>query len=119
MNAFIHKSSLVKKQSRWWKTLKSFFSPQYSLRIISFTACLIAVGSLSYIWQWANYLQIGYRIQALEAEKKKVLQRIDLLEIEASFLTRLNRLEHIAITQMNMIQPTSSQRLTPPYLTDE
>ena len=119
MSTFIHKSSLIKKQRKWWKIPKLFFSPKYSLRIISFTACLIAIGSISYIWQWSNYLQIGYRIQALEVEKRKTLQRIDLLEIEASFLMRLERLEHIATTQMNMIQPTFPQRLIIPPLTDE
>lgn len=119
MSTFIHKSSLVKQQHKWWKTLTSFFSPKYSLRVISFTACLIAIGSISYIWQWASYLQIGYRIQALEVEKKKILQRIDLLEIEASFLMRLERLEYIATTQLNMAQPTFSQRLTIPPPTDE
>ncbi len=110
MNIFPRKSRMIRRQHNWRWFAKDWFSPQHSFRIVTIAAVLIAVGSLSYIGQWANYLQVGYRAQTLEKEKTVLQQRIALLEIEVSFLTRLERLDRIATTQMNMRPPSPAQR---------
>lgn len=118
MANFSHKAYSVKRQHRWWKTPTILLSPRYSFRVMAFAACLIAIGSLSHIWQWTNYLQIGYRIQALEKEKEALQHRISMLHIEISYLSRLDRLDRLATRQLKMQPPTLSQRLvltsTPP-----
>ncbi len=116
MDFYTHKSSTVRQQRKWWKVPTALFAPKYSFWVISFAVFLIAAGSLSYLWQWANYLQLGYHTQALEKEKVVLQQRIALLEIEVHFLSRLERVDHIATTQMNMRPPTPAQRfiLQPP-----
>ena len=111
MNVFPRKSHMIRRQHKWWQFAKDWFSPQYSFRMVIVATVLIAVGSLSYIGQWANYLQLGYHTQTLEKEKIILQQRIALLEIEVSFLTRLERLDRIATTQMNMQPPSPTQRL--------
>lgn len=111
MNVFPHRSSLIRRQHKWWQPLKVLFSPQYSLRTLAFATFLIAVGSIAYIWQWINYLQVGYHTQALEKEKIHLEQQISLLEIEVNFLSRLERLDHIATTRMNMQPPSPQQRV--------
>lgn len=114
MNVFPHRSRLIRRQHKWWHISKLWFSPQYSLQTIIVATFLIALGSLAYIWQWTHYLQLGYQVQAFNKEKTHLQERIALLEIEVSFLTRLERLDRIATTQMNMRPPSPAQRLTLP-----
>ncbi|MBF0279260.1 MAG: cell division protein FtsL [SAR324 cluster bacterium] len=111
MNIFQRKSHMIRRQHKWWKFAKDWFSPQHSFRLVIVAAVLITVGSLSYIGQWANYLQLGYRTQTLIKEKTALEKKIALLEIEVSFLTRLERLDRIATTQMDMHPPSPAQRL--------
>ena len=111
MNIFPYHSRLVRRQHKWWHELKILFSPQYALRTALFAVLLIAIGSLFYIRQWTNYLQLGYQIQAQQEEKATLEQRISLLEIEVNYLTRPERLDNIATTQLDMQLPSPSQRL--------
>ena len=111
MNIFPYHSRLVRRQHKWWHALKILVSPQYALRTGLFAVFLIATGSLFYVWQWTNYLQLGYQIQALQKEKTTLEQKIALLEIEVNHLTRPERLDHIATTQLKMHVPSPSQLL--------
>ena len=111
MNIFPYHSRLVRRQHKWWHELKILFSPKYALRTALFAVLLIAIGSLFYIRQWTNYLQLGYQFQSLQEEKATLEQRISLLEIEVNYLTRPERLDHIATTQLDMQLPSPSQRL--------
>lgn len=123
MNVFPHRRRSIRRQHKYRNFIKllfsSLFSPQYSLRTVLFATVLIALGSIAYIWQWAQYLQEGYDTQALHKEKTVLQKRIALLEIEVSFLTRLDRLDQIATEQMKMRLPSPAQRLTLPKPTDE
>ncbi|MBF0289444.1 MAG: cell division protein FtsL [SAR324 cluster bacterium] len=110
MDFYTRRSSTVRQQQKWWHIPTVLFAPKYSFWVISFAIFLIAGGSLSYLWQWANYLQLGYRTQALEKEKVVLQQSISLLEIEVHFLSRLERLDRIATSRMNMRPPKPTQR---------
>ena len=114
MNVFPRRSRLIRRQHKYRHFVKLLLSPQYSLRTIIFATVLVALGSIAYIWQWAQYLQMGYHTQALLKEKTVLQKRIGLLEIEVSFLTRLDRLDRIATEQMKMRLPSPAQRLTLP-----
>ncbi len=108
-NVFPRKSNLLKEQQKWWSTPSVLFSPKYAFRVIVFAILLIGLGVFSYLLQWIHYLEIGYRVQALAKEKAKVQQRIELLEIEVAFLTRPERLDRIASTQLKLLPPKLNQ----------
>ena len=111
MNIFPYHSRLIRRQHYWWQVPEILFSPQYALHIVLFAVFLISIGCLLYIWQWTSYLQLGYRMQALQKEKNTLEQRIALLEIEVNYLTRPERLDQMATTRLNMHLPSPKQRL--------
>ena len=111
MNIFPYHSRLIRRQHYWWQAPEILFSPQYALHIVLFAVFLISIGCLLYIWQWTSYLQLGYRMQALQKEKNTLEQRIALLEIEVNYLTRPERLDQMATTRLNMHLPSPDQRL--------
>lgn len=111
MNIFPYHSRLIRRQHNWWQAPEVLFSPQYALRTVLFAVFLISIGSLLYVWQWTSYLQLGYRMQALQKEKNTLEQRIALLEIEVNYLTRPERLDQIATTRLNMHLPPPDRRL--------
>lgn len=112
MKGYSHKSHLIKRQHQWWKTPNLLFSQRYSFQVMAIAITLIAFGSLAHVWQWTRFVQLGYQVQKLETEKKAIVNRIDLLEIEISYLSRLDRLDHLATSQLKMKPPSLNQRLS-------
>ena len=72
-------------------------------------SAVIAIAALIYIAQWATFFQIGFRSQTLQRERDALSRRLGLLEIEVSFLSRLERVEKLALRDGRMIYPKPSQ----------
>ena len=104
-----HKPVLLKKQYRWKKKSKLIQEALLSFKMVVLTSFLITAGCLFYIWQWTNYLHIGYQTQALENDKKELQNHLGLLKTEINFLTRPQRIEAIATKRAHMDNSTISQ----------
>jgi cell division protein FtsL len=62
-----------------------------------------------YVWQRTHVIQLGYDVEALKAEKKKLQQTHNHLLIETSTLASLERVERIATQNLGMKRPESGQ----------
>lgn len=67
-----------------------------------------AAAVFAYTWVHEQGLEAGYRIEELERELEDVLQEERLLELEATRLTRPERLSAVA-EQLGMAPPTLDQ----------
>lgn len=72
-------------------------------------AFFIFLAVLLYVWQRVNVIEMGYRIEALEKERKELLQKNKALLIEAASLGSPRRIEEIAISQLGMVRPSPGQ----------
>ena len=69
-----------------------------------------AAAVFAYTWVHEQGLEAGYRIEGLERELEDVLQEERLLELEATRLTRPERLSAVA-EQLGMAPPTLDQMI--------
>ena len=70
-----------------------------------------AAAVFAYTWVHEQGLEAGYRIEALEQRLEDVLQEERLLELEATRLTRPERLSGLALEQLGMAPPTLDQMI--------
>ena len=99
----------LKNQFRWklvpgfiWKSVQSF-------RITLLIWGLVTAGCIFYLSQWMNFRQVAHRIDLLETKRSKLSSKLELLEVEISFLSRPQRLEYLAGGTMLMQTPESVQ----------
>ena len=56
-----------------------------------------------------NFRQVAQRIDALETKRLNLVSKLELLEVEISYLTRPQRLEILVEKKMQMTAPNPSQ----------
>jgi len=78
------------------------------LRRLLFYGAAIVVPLLVYVWQRVEFLQLSYRVEALKKERQQMQEQNKQLTVERSFLTSPDRIEHLARTQLGLIDPPSS-----------
>ena len=111
LKSLIHSSrrtpSSLKNQFRWklvpgfiWKSVQSF-------RITLLIWGLVTAGCIFYLSQWMNFRQVAHRIDLLEIYQSNLSSKLELLEVEISFLSRPQRLEYLAVGTM-LMQPQES-----------
>lgn len=66
---------------------------------------LIIAGLLLYVGGKVTIMRLGYRIEALEREKKELERANRSLRIEASSLAAPARIEEIAVGKLGMVRP--------------
>ncbi len=70
-----------------------------------------AAAVFAYTWVHEQGLEAGYRIEKLERRLEDLLQEERLLELEATRLTRPERLSALALEQLGMAPPTLDQMI--------
>ena len=70
--------------------------------------CLIAFLSL---WQRDQMIRVGYDIQRMQMQKQELIKVHKELLIEVESLSALDRIEEIAVKQLSMMLPVSSERI--------
>ncbi len=70
-----------------------------------------AAAVFAYTWVHEQGLEVGYRIEKLERSLEDLLQEERLLELEATRLTRPERLSALALEQLGMAPPTLDQMI--------
>ena len=82
-----------------------------NLRIV-LIALLIIASLILYVAAKVSIMRLGYRIEALEREKKELERSNRSLRIEASSLASPGRIEEIAIKRMGMVRPQKENVVT-------
>ncbi len=70
---------------------------------------LLALGITAYLWPQHRIVELGYRLEELEATKAKEQRLHRMLTLEAASLSSLDRVERIATTQLGMVFPKPGQ----------
>ncbi|OLD65270.1 MAG: hypothetical protein AUI47_02465 [Acidobacteria bacterium 13_1_40CM_2_68_5] len=78
------------------------------LRRLLIYGAAIVVPLLVYVWQRVEFLQVSYRVEALKKERQELQEKNKQLTVERSFLTSPDRIEHLARTQLGLIDPPPS-----------
>ncbi|HYS77323.1 MAG TPA: cell division protein FtsL [Candidatus Dormibacteraeota bacterium] len=78
------------------------------LRRLLIYGAAIVVPLLVYVWQRVEFLQVSYRVEALKKERQDLQEKNKQLTVERSFLTSPDRIEHLARTQLGLIDPPPS-----------
>jgi cell division protein FtsL len=82
-----------------------------NLRVVLITLLIIATLIL-YVTAKVSIMRLGYRIEALDREKKELERANRSLRIEASSLASPGRIEEIAIKRMGMVRPPKENVVT-------
>jgi hypothetical protein len=56
-----------------------------------------------------NYRQVAHRVDSLETQRSILVSKLELLEVEISYLTRPQRLEFLVEKTMLMTSPNPAQ----------
>lgn len=70
---------------------------------------LVALGVMGYLWPQHRIVELGYRLEALEAKQVEQQSLHRMLSLEAASLSSLDRVERIATTQLGMVFPKPGQ----------
>jgi len=68
---------------------------------------LFGIIILFYLWHHIGVIRAGYKIEDLKEEKQQLLYEIKKLEIRKNRLLRLQRVDSIAETKLNMVKVKS------------
>ena len=71
-------------------------------------ACLAGAG-LFHTWLRIQGLNMGYRLSAVTHAHKKLLRENEELKLEVATLQAPSRIEHLARTQLHMVDPRPDQ----------
>ena len=77
--------------------------------LVVLCATLLTIGAVFYLWQRYQFISLGYEVSRLRQEKARLERAIEPLEVEAAYLSRLERLEALARTQLKMRPPRTDQ----------
>ena len=109
VNSARRKPRSLKNQYRWklvprfiWKSVQSF-------HITLLVWGLVTIGCIFYLSQWMNYRQVAHRVEALETRRSILVTKLELLEVEISYLTRPQRLEVLVGNTMRITSPNPAQ----------
>jgi len=70
---------------------------------------LVTAGCIFYLSQWMNYRQVAHRVDSMETQRSILVTKLELLEVEISYLTRPQRLEILVENTMRMSSSNPAQ----------
>ena len=109
INSVKRKPLSLKHQFRWKLVPRFIWRAVQSFHITLLVWGLVTIGCIFYLTQWMNYRQVAQRIDLLENKRLKLVSKLELLEVEVSYLTRPQRLDFLVEKRMHMITPNPSQ----------
>jgi cell division protein FtsL len=80
-----------------------------SVVLVVLCAVVLTVGAVFYLWQRYQFVHLGYEVNQLRAEKARLEEAIEPLEVEVHYLSRLERIDELARTRLGMNPPLPSQ----------
>ncbi len=70
---------------------------------------VVTLAALFFIWQRYQFVRLGFEVSGLRRQKAALEEAIEPLEIEAEYLSRLERIEALARGRLGMRPPLPSQ----------
>jgi hypothetical protein len=99
----------LKHQFRWKLVPRFIWRSVQSFHITLLVWGLVTIGCIFYLSQWMNYRQVAHRVDSLETQRSILVSKLELLEVEISYLTRPQRLEVLVENTMRMTSPNPAQ----------
>ena len=72
-------------------------------------ALVVTLAALWFLWQRYQFVRLGYEVSRLQRAKAALVEIIEPLEVEAGYLSRLERIDALARGQLGMRPPRPSQ----------
>jgi cell division protein FtsL len=72
-------------------------------------AVVLTVGAVFFVWQRYQFVRLGYEVDRLRAHRAQLEEAIEPLEVEAQYLSRLERIDRLARDRLGMQPPYPSQ----------
>jgi cell division protein FtsL len=80
-----------------------------SAALVVACAIVIAAGGLFYLWQRFQFTKLGFEVARLRQVKAQLEERLEPLQVEVDYLSRLERVDKLAREQLGMRPPTPGQ----------
>lgn len=80
-----------------------------SLMVVVVCALVLTFGALFYIWQRYQFIALGFEVERLRAERTRLEEEIDPLQMESDYLSRPERIEILARERLGMRPPRPGQ----------
>ena len=77
--------------------------------LVVLCAAVIAAGGLFYVWQRFQFTKLGFEVARLRQQKAELEERIEPLQVEVDYLSRLERIDPLAREQLGMRPPVPGQ----------
>jgi cell division protein FtsL len=77
--------------------------------LVVLCAFVIAAGGLFYLWQRFQFTKLGFEVARLRQLKAQLEERIEPLQVEVDYLSRLERIDTLAREQLGMRPPAPGQ----------
>lgn len=77
--------------------------------LVLLCAAVLTVGAVFYLWQRYQFVSLGYEVNRLRAAKTRLREVIEPLEVEAAYLSRLERIDALARKEQGMRPPRPAQ----------
>jgi cell division protein FtsL len=77
--------------------------------LVVLCAFVIAAGGLFYLWQRFQFTKLGFEVARLRQQKTQLEERIEPLQVEVDYLSRLERIDTLAREQLGMRAPAPGQ----------
>jgi cell division protein FtsL len=77
--------------------------------LVVLCAVVLTLGAVFFLWQRYQFVRLGYEVDRLRAERSGLQEAIEPLEVEVQYLSRLQRIDELARTQLGMRAPDPSQ----------
>ena len=77
--------------------------------LVVLCAVVITVGAVFFLWQRYQFVRLGYEVNVLRAHKARLEEAIEPLEVEVQYLSRLERIDRLARSELGMHPPYPAQ----------
>jgi cell division protein FtsL len=77
--------------------------------LVVLCATVVAAGGLFYVWQRYQFTRLGFEVAQLRQRKAQIEERLEPLQVEADYLSRLERIDTLAREQLGMRPPAPGQ----------
>ncbi|NOR53232.1 MAG: cell division protein FtsL [Candidatus Aminicenantes bacterium] len=78
--------------------------------LLGFLITIFVISILTfYIWHQMESVRIGYETGELEKRINTLIKKIEILEVKKSHLLSLEKVEKIAIEELNLAKPKENQ----------
>lgn len=77
--------------------------------LVVLCAVVLTVGAVFFLWQRYQFVSLGYEVNRLRAERTRLAESIEPLEVEVHYLSRLERIDRLARQELGMRRPYPAQ----------